>query len=96
MRRFLRHLQDRPEISDDTLRLALGFDRATLATLADALGPQTQAMAPAPPHGAGLGAAQAPMQASFGHPADTDMPAAAPAANAATRAGGCCGGKRRD
>jgi hypothetical protein len=41
MRRFLRHLADRPEISDDTLRLALGFDRATLAHVGAFRGPAT-------------------------------------------------------
>lgn len=92
MRRFLRHLADRPEISDDTLRLALGFDRATLATLAQTLGMRgglPEGEPPAPLHGAALGAAQAPMQASLAHPANQDAPPAA-------RAGGCCGGKTRD
>ncbi|WP_372423944.1 hypothetical protein [Salinarimonas chemoclinalis] len=97
MRRFVEHLRDRPEISDATLRAALGFDRTTLeemyAGLSErdaerAAGARTTAGSGGPPLErtarplvAGVAAAQAPMAASLGRPANESAPATS----------GCCG-----
>lgn len=88
MRRFITHLQDRPEISDETLRTALGFDRDTLEAMYADLSARARAEqdetrrepAPAPeparpaPLVGGLVAGQAPMAQSFLHPANETAP----------------------
>ncbi|MGP9822438.1 hypothetical protein ACTZWW_20630 [Salinarimonas sp. NSM] len=96
MRRFVEHLNDRPEISDETLRAALGFDRTTLEAMYAGLserdaerGAQARVSAgrnglshasAARPLVAGVSAAQAPMAASLGGAANDATPAQA----------GCC------
>lgn len=84
MRRFIAHLQERPDISDATLRTALGFDREMLeAMYADlsartvARGASTDAETPRPsPLVAGIVAGQEPMARSFAHPANSEAPIA--------------------
>lgn len=100
MRRFLRHLEDRPDITDDTLRFALGFDRETLRGLYAELSARDATQpAPAAPTAAGLVAAQAPMQTSFTHPANEAEPRREPAPVSIpapqAQAGGCCASKMR-
>jgi hypothetical protein len=88
MRRFLRHLEDRPDITDDTLRFALGFDRETLRGMYADLSARHAAQQPvAGPVTAALVAAQQPMQTSFAHPANEAAPTA--------QTGGCCASAMR-
>ena len=97
MRRFISHLQERPEISDETLRSALGFDRETLEAMYADLSAKTRTAQHAQvrertraptiaPLVAGVVASQAPMMQSLAHPANVSSPAPAPAERIAMQA----------
>lgn len=97
MRRFISHLQERPEISDDTLRSALGFDRETLEAMYADLSEKTRTEHEAQvrertrgpslaPLVAGVVASQAPMAQSLTHAANLSAPTPTAAERAASQA----------